>query len=258
MKISLETIKREIELKRKNNEKLLKELKEKSKIYNAEKHKNNYLNTNKSFLKHKRKLTNEENKNCENEISYDINNSDNDEIENYNESFLDNTFTSNKSFRNLNFSRPQRFSLNIFNKNNKNKFYIKKAELFSITKPKKVCNFSESSNYSLCLSGNISYKENKIANNKNNEDDLFSNSNNANNNPNNNDSNSQSSFLKQIIMRKFQKKMKMKIKILQAYLLPISKKIIKMKEKIKIVKMKNKKKKKKKISQLNYLVIQID
>ena len=58
MYISLEKIKNQLELKRKSNKELLKELKEKSIIYNAEKQKKFFLNSSHSFLNRKRKQSN--------------------------------------------------------------------------------------------------------------------------------------------------------------------------------------------------------
>ena len=177
MKLSMEKIKKNIEQKRKNNEKLLKSLKEKSIIYNSEKRKRNFLNSSNTFLNHKRKLTN-------NEINIDeLSNSDSEE---YNDSFINNNLFNNKAFTNLNFSRPQRFSLNISNKGSKKKLFIKNAELFSINKPRKIPNYSEFSNYNFSFYGDNSIKD--INNDKNKGNGLLSNLNSTNTDSNNQES----------------------------------------------------------------------
>ena len=177
MKLSMEKIKKNIEQKRKNNEKLLKSIKEKSIIYNSEKRKRNFLNSSNTFLNHKRKLTN-------NEINIDeLSNSDSEE---YNVSFINNNLFNNKAFTNLNFSRPQRFSLNISNKGSKKKLFIKNAELFSINKPRKIPNYSEFSNYNFSFYGDNSIKD--INNDKNKGNGLLSNLNSTNTDSNNQES----------------------------------------------------------------------
>ena len=189
MKLSLEKIKKDIEQKRKNNEKLLKSLKEKSIIYNSEKRKMNFLKSSNTFLNHKRKLTNNEIK-----ITDELNNSDSEE---YNDSFINNNLFNNKAFTNLNFSRPQRFSLNISNKGSKKKLFIKNAELFSINKPRNIHNFSEFSNYNYSFYGDNSIKD--INNDKNKGSGLFSNVNST-----NVDSNNQESYFNVDIKKKNQ------------------------------------------------------
>ena len=165
MKLSLDKIKKQLELKRKKNDDLLKELKEKSIIYNSEKQKKLFLNSSLSILNRKRKLSDNENEN--NDISYNSINPDD-----YFDIFMNNK-TSTKSFNNLNFTRPQRFSLNVLNKSNKKKLYVKNTELFTISKERIKKQISES-NFNLSFSGDIEKTNNKI-NKNNSEIGLFSN-----------------------------------------------------------------------------------
>ena len=166
MYISLEKIKNQLELKRKANKELLKELKEKSIIYNAEKQKKLFFNSSNSFLNRKRKLSINENENID-KLNDSIDSDD------YIDSVINNTFISNKSFNNLNFSRPQRFSINLLNKTTKKKLCIKNVELFSIIKTKKLLPVSEY-NFNLDFPSNVPKKDNKN-DNKISELGLFSN-----------------------------------------------------------------------------------
>ena len=139
MEKSIEKIKQALEQKRKNNIELLNKLKEKSIILNAEKEKQKryFLNKTLTFLNKKRKNSNliesdintTQIKNNEN-ISYEAINAYEDYDEYY-EDFMNNSFMTNKIFNNLNFCRPERFSLN---KNKKKKLLIKNEQEFTIKK----------------------------------------------------------------------------------------------------------------------------
>lgn len=152
MEKCLEKIKNEIELKRKHNEETLRLLKQKSILYNAqkEKQKNFFLSRASTFLGKKRKLSNDSDdiKNNDNEISNDLNNyTDYDE---YIDDFMNSSFMSTRTFTNLNFCRPERFSY----KNKKKKFLIKSEEKFTINKtikPKEIKK-SEISSFTLANS----------------------------------------------------------------------------------------------------------
>ena len=143
MKISLEKIKEEIELKRKKNKQILKELKERSLIVNSEKHKKYCEDISTIFLNRKRKISNKENNiQIPNELKNYNNNEENFE-DNY-EDIMDNNTIRNKYFYNLFFSKPQRFSINALKKVKKKKFYIRTAEIFSIYNKNKLLDSSES------------------------------------------------------------------------------------------------------------------
>ena len=153
MEKSIEKIKQALEQKRKNNIELLNELREKSIILNAEKEKQKryFLNKTSTFLNKKRKNSNliesdintSQIKNNEN-ISYEMINAYEDYDEYY-EDFMNNSFMTNKIFNNLNFCRPERFSLN---KNKKKKLSIKNEEGFTIKKTIKPKEISSSINIS--------------------------------------------------------------------------------------------------------------
>ena len=135
MEKSIEKIKLELEQKRKHNTELLQTLKQKSIIYNAEKEKQKryFLNKTSSFLNKKRKAPNsintEINSQNEDNTSYDIIHSYED-YDDYYEDFMNNSILSNKTFNNLNFCRPERFS---FYKKEK-KISIKNEQGFTINK----------------------------------------------------------------------------------------------------------------------------
>jgi len=158
MELSIQKIKKEIESKRKHNEEVLKLLKERSIIYNAEKErqKKYFLNTSSSLLSRKRKHSSDNDDNNKNEeISNDISNyEDYDEyIDDFNSSFF-----SNRTFTNLNFCRPERFS---FSKNkNKKKLLIKNEEGFTIDKTIIQRPMKRYSNCSLTFSHTSNDKEN--------------------------------------------------------------------------------------------------
>ena len=134
----IKRLKKEIELKRKHNEETLKQLKERSIIYNAnrEKKKNYFHNNITTLLNKKRKPTNNNNNNKNgindnNEINNDINDYY-DECDDYIDDFMNNSFLSKKSFSNLNFCRPERFSFSKDKK--KKKLFIRNQDEFTITK----------------------------------------------------------------------------------------------------------------------------
>ena len=168
MELSIQKIKKEIESKRRHNEETLKLLKESSIVYNAEKEKQKkyFLNSSSSFLSKKRKHSNDNDDNNKNEeMSNDIINYEDydDYIDDFNSSFF-----SNRTFTNLNFCRPERFS---FSQNkNKKKLSIKNEEGFTIIKTikPKPMNLSLHSNLSLTFSHASSKdqaKNNEIKNN---------------------------------------------------------------------------------------------
>ncbi len=119
MEKSIEKIKQALEEKRKHNIELLNKLKEKSILLNAEKEKQKryFLNKSSTFLNKKRKnsnliesdITTSQIKNNSN-ISYEMINAYED-FDEYYEDFMNNPFTTKKIFNNLNFCRPERFSL---------------------------------------------------------------------------------------------------------------------------------------------------
>ena len=159
MENSIQRIKKEIELKRKHNQEILKQLKEKSIIYNANKEKKKHYflnNISSTFLNKKRKIPNH-NDNVNDIIE---NNEIYEDLSNYNDyddylgDFMNNSFISNRSFNNLNFCRPEKFSLI----RPKIKLTRKKEETFTIykaiTKPKETSKISDISN-TLSNSGNI-------------------------------------------------------------------------------------------------------
>ena len=153
MEKSIEKIKQTLEEKRKHNIELLNKLKEKSILLNAEKEKQKryFLNKSSTFLNKKRKnsnliesdITTSQIKNNSN-ISYEMINAYEDYDEYY-EDFMNNSFMTNKIFNNLNFCRPERFSLN---KNKKKKLLIKNEEEFTIKKTIKPKEISKSINIS--------------------------------------------------------------------------------------------------------------
>ena len=158
MENSIQKIKKDIELKRKHNEEFLKKLKEKSIIYNAqkEKQKKYFQQNNISLLNKKRKLSKNDSINNDNEISNDLNNYTDDD---YIEEFMNNSFISNRTFSNLNFCRPERFSY----RKKKKKLSIKKEGGFTIYKTEKPIQKLESSNINITLgikeNNNTSIKE---------------------------------------------------------------------------------------------------
>lgn len=158
MELSIQKIKKEIESKRKHNEEVLKLLKERSIIYNAEKErqKKYFLNTSSSLLSRKRKHSSDNDDNNKNEeiSNYISNYEDYDEyIDDFNSSFF-----SNRTFTNLNFCRPERFS---FSKNkNKKKLLIKNEEGFTIDKTIIQRPMKRYSNCSLTFSHTSNDKEN--------------------------------------------------------------------------------------------------
>ena len=153
MEKSIERIKQVLEQKRKHNIELLNNLKEKSIIVNAEKEKQKryFINKTSTFLNKKRKNLNL----IESDIkdSYIKNNDNNsydimqtyEDYDDYYEDFMNNSFMSNKIFNNLNFCRPERFSLN---KNKRKKLSIKNEEEFTIKKTIKPKEISYSINIS--------------------------------------------------------------------------------------------------------------
>ena len=153
MEKSIERIKQVLEQKRKHNIELLNNLKEKSIIVNAEKEKQKryFINKTSTFLNKKRKNLNL----IESDIkdSYIKNNDNNsydimqtyEDYDDYYEDFMNNSFMSNKIFNNLNFCRPERFSLN---KNKRKKLSIKNEEEFTIKKAIKPKEISYSINIS--------------------------------------------------------------------------------------------------------------
>ena len=153
MEKSIEKIKQTLEEKRKHNIELLNKLKEKSILLNAEKEKQKryFLNKSSTFLNKKRKnsnliesdITTSQIKNNSN-ISYEMINAYED-FDEYYEDFMNNSFMTNKIFNNLNFCRPERFSLN---KNKKKKLLIKNEEEFTIKKTIKPKEISKSINIS--------------------------------------------------------------------------------------------------------------
>ncbi len=153
MEKSIEKIKQTLEEKRKHNIELLNKLKEKSILLNAEKEKQKryFLNKSSTFLNKKRKnsnliesdITTTQIKNNSN-ISYEMINAYED-FDEYYEDFMNNSFMTNKIFNNLNFCRPERFSLN---KNKKKKLLIKNEEEFTIKKTIKQKEISKSINIS--------------------------------------------------------------------------------------------------------------
>ena len=158
MEKCLEKIKNEIELKRKHNEETLRLLKQKSILYNAqkEKQKNFFLNRTSTFLGKKRKLSNDSDdiKNNDNEISNDLNNyADYDE---YIDDFMNSSFMSTRTFTNLNFCRPERFSY----KNKKKKLLIKSEEKFTINKTIKPKEIKKSEISGFTLTNNIKKNNN--------------------------------------------------------------------------------------------------
>ena len=168
METSIQRIKKEIEMKRKHNEETLKLLKEKSLIYNAEKEKQKryFLNKSSSLLSKKRKHSNNENNSKEEEISNNINDYDeNNDYDDYIDDDINNSFFSNRTFTNLNFCRPERFSF----RKDKKKLSIKNEQEFTINKTIKPKPISKYSNVSLTLSHSSNIKEesknNEIKNN---------------------------------------------------------------------------------------------
>ena len=174
MENSIQKIKKDIELKRKHNEEFLKKLKEKSIIYNAqkEKQKKYFQQNNISLLNKKRKLSKNDSINNDNEISNDLNNYTDDD---YIEEFMNNSFISNRTFSNLNFCRPERFSY----RKKKKKLSIKKEGGFTIYKTEKPIQKLESSNINITLgikeNNNTSIKEseNKLGLFANQKQDIF-------------------------------------------------------------------------------------
>ena len=155
MELSIQKIKKEIESKRRHNEEILKLLKEKSIIYNAEKEKQKkyFLNSSSSLLSKKRKHSNDNDESNRNDdISNDISNYEDydDYIDDFNSSFF-----SNRTFTNLNFCRPERFS---FSKNKK-KLSIKNEQGFTLKKTIIPKPMTRHSNLSLTLSHTSSMKE---------------------------------------------------------------------------------------------------
>jgi len=143
MEKSLEKIKQELSLKRKHNEEILKQLKEQSLIYKKEKEKQKkyFLNKTSTFLNKKRKkpINDDilpEEKNNKN-ISNDIINSYEDYDEYY-EDFMNNSMIGNRTFNNLNFCRPERFSFQY----KKKKLSIKSEQEFTIKKTLKPTSIS--------------------------------------------------------------------------------------------------------------------
>ena len=136
MEKSIEKIKQALEQKRKHNFELLNNLKEKSIILNAEKEKQKrfFLNKTSTFLNKKRKKSDPIDINDisakNNDNSYELINKYED-YDDYYDDFMNNSFMSNKIFNNLNFCRPERFSLY---KNKKKKLSIKNEEEFTIKK----------------------------------------------------------------------------------------------------------------------------
>ena len=206
MENSIEKIKKEIELKRKHNEETLKQLKEKSKLYNAqkEKQKNFFLKKTNTFLNKKRKLSDDNNnkddinnKDNENEITNElINYTDYDDY--YLDDVMNSSFMSTRTFNNLNFCRPERFSY----KNKKKKLLIKNEEKFTINntiKPKPT-QLKKLSSFSITLSNEIKQNDNlKINNNNDNNSNKETNLkfgfiSNSDNNVNNNKDNNTSLF----------------------------------------------------------------
>ena len=151
MENSIEKIKKEIETKRKNNEEFIKLLKEKSILYNAqkEKQKKYFYPNNFSFLNKKRKFykNDDNNHNNDNEMSNDLDNYiDNDYIED----FMTSSFISTRTFSNLNFCRPERFSF----RKKKKKLSIKNQGGFTIYKSSKPIQKLESSKITITLTSN--------------------------------------------------------------------------------------------------------
>jgi len=153
MEKSIERIKQVLEQKRKHNIELLNNLKEKSIIVNAEKEKQKryFINKTSTFLNKKRKNLNLIDSDIKD--SYIKNNDNNsydimqtyEDYDDYYEDFMNNSFMSNKIFNNLNFCRPERFSLN---KNKRKKLSIKNEEEFTIKKTIKPKEISYSINIS--------------------------------------------------------------------------------------------------------------
>ena len=175
MENSIQKIQNEIELKRKRNEETLKLLKEKSIIYNAqkEKQKKYFFNKTHIFLNRKRKNTNNNDKNDNNEDSTKYDNYT--DYDDYIDDFMNNSFLSTRTFNNLNFCRPERFSF----RNKKKKLLIKNEEEFTINKTNKPKEKYTFSNVSITLSNNININKNKskeeIKNNDNIKDNNFGN-----------------------------------------------------------------------------------
>ena len=177
MEKSIEKIKQTLEEKRKHNIELLNKLKEKSILLNAEKEKQKryFLNKSSTFLNKKRKnsnliesdITTSQIKNNSN-ISYEMINAYED-FDEYYEDFMNNSFMTNKIFNNLNFCRPERFSLN---KNKKKKLLIKNEEEFTIKKTIKPKEISKSINISFQSEKKHDTTLKFILDKKNNDNDI--------------------------------------------------------------------------------------
>lgn len=148
MENSISKIKKEIEAKKKRNEERLQNLKEKSILYNVEqeKRKKYLLNKSLTFLGKKRNLSISSEKNSPELQDSTFN--ENEDYEDYEEDFLSNSLSLNRSFSNLNFRRPERFTYRGGKKSfqhlemNSSEFNILKKEKKILMVPSKTSNIN--------------------------------------------------------------------------------------------------------------------